>query len=84
VLQEISEMQAEFASFAAANALLPDGERLTSSEMLVDPEYAAILEDKGQELIDEVDFWVAWAERGFWLQGQLGQRGGRGKKCARF
>ena len=56
VRARVAELQQEFAAFAEANAALTEGElKLTEDELLVDPEFAQILEEEGAELIREVE-----------------------------
>jgi len=54
VLKQVAELQAEFAALHAKNASRPVLERLTDEELLVDPEYAAILAEEGEAMVDEV------------------------------
>ncbi|CAM9684699.1 unnamed protein product [Scytosiphon promiscuus] len=50
----IRQMQAEFARLVEENASAPPGERLTESDMLIDPGYDEMLEQQGRELCEEV------------------------------
>jgi hypothetical protein len=55
VLSQVKELQKEFEALKAANEALPLEWRLNEEEeLLVDPEYAAILEDQGREMVEEV------------------------------
>jgi WD40 repeat protein len=54
VMAAIQQLQKEFEALCAENDTLPPELMLSEDELLVDPELAAILNDKGNEMIEEV------------------------------
>lgn len=46
--------KAEFARLVEENASAPPGERLTESEICIDPGYEEILDREGREMCEEV------------------------------
>jgi hypothetical protein len=61
VLQQVAQLQKEFEELVAANEELPPEQMLSEDDLLVDPELAAILNEKGNEMIEEVHKECAYA-----------------------
>jgi len=54
VRQQVQELQADFKALVEKNSILPEHLQLREDELLIDPEYAALLEEEGEALVSEV------------------------------
>ena len=50
----VAQMQKEFEDLSRENASLPPAQRLDPADLVVDPEYANMLEEQGEQLVEEV------------------------------